>query len=66
MCRQDVIKALETASDNTVVFKTFIHGTTVARSVPGKIAIITIPLEGEKIKCFFTEGHAEYWLQKAA
>ena len=64
--RQDVIKALkETASDHTVVFKTFIHDTTIEKRVPGKVATITIPLQGEKIKCFFTEAHAKNWLQKA-
>ena len=64
--RQDVIKALkETAINHVVVFKTFLSGTTVEKSIPGKIVTITIPLGIERIKCFFTEGHADYWLRMA-
>lgn len=64
--RQDVTKALrETASDYQVVFGTHIHGKTIKKKVPGKIVTIVIPLQGERIKCFFTEHHAEYWIQKA-
>ena len=64
--RQDVVKALkETASDYTVVFRTSIHGKTIKKNVPGKSVTITVPLQGERIKCFFTTHHAEYWLQKA-
>ena len=64
--RQDITKALrEAATDHKVVFETSVHGTKVQRSVSGKIVTITLPLTGERIECFFTENHAEYWLQKA-
>ena len=65
--RQDVTKALrKTAYSYTVVFGTSIHGKTNKKNVSGKIVTITVPLQGERIKCFFTEHHADYWLQKAS
>lgn len=64
--RQDIIKALkETAASYEVVFQTSIRGRTQKRTVDGKIVMIMIPLRGETIKCFFTDDHANYWLQKA-
>lgn len=64
--RQDVTKAIrKTALNYQIVFGTHIHGKTIKKNVPGKIVTIEIPLQDERVKCFFTEHHAEYWLQKA-
>ena len=65
--REDVTKALKkTASDYTVIFGTSLGGQISKKNVSGKIVTITIPLQGERIKCFFTAHHADYWLQKAS
>lgn len=65
--RNDIIHALnDTATDYEVVFGTFIDGNLTQKVVHGKLIIIQVPLTGKTVKCFFTDEHAKYWLQKAS
>ncbi len=65
--RYDVTEALKaTATDHKVVFRTFSHGSVTERTIFGKLITIQVPLTGEAVKCFFTDSHAKYWLQKAS
>jgi hypothetical protein len=66
--RQDVVDALVSPDVEDASVK-FIgkndDGRESVTDIAGKLAKVQVPLKGEAIDCFFTEQHAEYWLEKS-
>jgi len=63
--RDDVSTGLlVSAEDHNVVFKAITNGKPNQRNVPGKLVTIKVPSTNKFVKCFFTDWHAQYWIQK--
>ncbi len=67
LSRQDVTDALRGSMQGyEIVFKSHVDGKLLEKTVLGKVVSIDIPLTGETIRCFFTNSHAKYWIEKAS
>lgn len=65
--RDDITDALRRGTINKkIIFSSYVQGSVQNRTVNGQVATINMLLSGETIQVYFSDYHAEYWLQRAS